>query len=439
MAACSAPTTCTLKRERQAGRLDAAARTTSRFTARTCEPDGSRAGRARRSSPARCAARGRRRRDRRGALRARRARSSRCSASRRPRPRPCARSTSTGTARAAATPRGRRDPAARRASSRSRRRWRSSTPRRGRAAARDDGRASGAAAGSTPRSSTRSWRSATTTAVATCCGDGPAEAGPRRSSRASSSRARRRGRARPHRARRSRRRSTRSRRSPRATPWASRASPSASASSSGFDAAALRDLRRAGLLHDIGKLGVSNRDPRQAGEADRRGVRADPPPSALHARDPARVPASRRFADDAAAHHERLDGRGYHRGVRAGALSPRGARVLAVADVFEALTADRPYRGPMAPDEALAIMRRDVGATSARARSARSRTACRKPSSELRSASVQAREPRRTRHGCVPRCRFACRTGIRSTYSGRFVTRSAQNATGGRRLCARTC
>jgi HD-GYP domain-containing protein (c-di-GMP phosphodiesterase class II) len=37
------------------------------------------------------------------------------------------------------------------------------------------------------------------------------------------------------------------------------------------------------------------------------------------------------------------------------------ARVLAVADVFEAMTADRPYRGPMAPDEALAIARREAG------------------------------------------------------------------------------
>ena len=40
---------------------------------------------------------------------------------------------------------------------------------------------------------------------------------------------------------------------------------------------------------------------------------------------------------------------------------PLSARALAAADVFEALTADRPYRGPMEPDEALAIMRRDAG------------------------------------------------------------------------------
>ncbi len=72
------------------------------------------------------------------------------------------------------------------------------------------------------------------------------------------------------------------------------------------------------------------------------------------------VEAFASFAEMAAAHHERMDGRGYHRGVRAGDLSP-SARALAVADVFEALTADRPYRAPMAPEAALEIMRRDVG------------------------------------------------------------------------------
>jgi HD-GYP domain-containing protein (c-di-GMP phosphodiesterase class II) len=66
------------------------------------------------------------------------------------------------------------------------------------------------------------------------------------------------------------------------------------------------------------------------------------------------------FAAISAAHHERMDGGGYHRGVRAGDL-PASARALAVADVFEALTADRPYRGPMPPEQALGIMRESAG------------------------------------------------------------------------------
>jgi HD-GYP domain-containing protein (c-di-GMP phosphodiesterase class II) len=127
-----------------------------------------------------------------------------------------------------------------------------------------------------------------------------------------------------------------------------------------FDPVALRDLRRAGLLHDIGKLGVSNAildKPGRLTDDEFRQIRLHP----LYSEQILlRVRAFSSWAVDAAAHHERLDGRGYHRGVDGSALSPM-ARTLAVADVYEALTADRPYRGPMAPDEALALMRRDVG------------------------------------------------------------------------------
>jgi HD-GYP domain-containing protein (c-di-GMP phosphodiesterase class II) len=65
-------------------------------------------------------------------------------------------------------------------------------------------------------------------------------------------------------------------------------------------------------------------------------------------------------AELAACHHERLDGRGYFRGL-AGESIGLGARIIAVADVFEALTAERPYRAAMASDEALALMARDAG------------------------------------------------------------------------------
>jgi HD-GYP domain-containing protein (c-di-GMP phosphodiesterase class II) len=127
-----------------------------------------------------------------------------------------------------------------------------------------------------------------------------------------------------------------------------------------FDAVALRDLRRAGLLHDVGKLGISNAildKPSKLTDEEFRQIRLHP---AYSEQILLRIRAFRGWAVDAAAHHERLDGRGYHRGVDGSALSP-AARTLAVADVYEALTADRPYRGPMAPDEALALMRRDVG------------------------------------------------------------------------------
>ena len=52
----------------------------------------------------------------------------------------------------------------------------------------------------------------------------------------------------------------------------------------------------------------------------------------------------------ACAHHERLDGSGYHRGIGGDQISP-GARILAAADAFKAMTTDRPWRPRLTPDE----------------------------------------------------------------------------------------
>jgi putative nucleotidyltransferase with HDIG domain len=133
----------------------------------------------------------------------------------------------------------------------------------------------------------------------------------------------------------------------------------AAASGLGFEGNALRDLRRAGLLHDIGKLAVPNSildKPGQLTSDERRRVEQHPQLSEQILR---RVG---RFADIAAvagAHHEKLDGSGYWRGVSGEAIPPP-ARVLAVADVYEALTADRPYRGALEPEQAFAILAGDV-------------------------------------------------------------------------------
>jgi HD-GYP domain-containing protein (c-di-GMP phosphodiesterase class II) len=128
----------------------------------------------------------------------------------------------------------------------------------------------------------------------------------------------------------------------------------------GFDADALRDLRRAALLHDVGKLGVSNRildKPGKLTEEEFVSVRRHPEYSY---RILARVAPFRALAETAASHHERMDGRGYHRGIPAGTL-PIAARVLAVADVCDALSAERPYRAAMPRERVLEIMRGDAG------------------------------------------------------------------------------
>jgi HD-GYP domain-containing protein (c-di-GMP phosphodiesterase class II) len=127
----------------------------------------------------------------------------------------------------------------------------------------------------------------------------------------------------------------------------------------GAGEAALSDMRRAALLHDVGKLAISNRildKPARLTKAEFEEVKRHPllTRSILE-----RVPYVRRLAPLASAHHERLDGSGYPLGLTGEDLS-MPMRVLAVADVYEAVTSERPYRPARSSDEALAIVRAQV-------------------------------------------------------------------------------
>jgi HD-GYP domain-containing protein (c-di-GMP phosphodiesterase class II) len=127
----------------------------------------------------------------------------------------------------------------------------------------------------------------------------------------------------------------------------------------GMDADDLADLRRVGLLHDIGKLAVSNRildKPGRLTESEYARVKEHPLFTQWVLE---RVPCFEALAPLAGAHHERLDGSGYPRGLTAYELT-LPMRVLAIADVYEALTAERPYRHALAEDQALEIIRGDV-------------------------------------------------------------------------------
>jgi HD-GYP domain-containing protein (c-di-GMP phosphodiesterase class II) len=124
----------------------------------------------------------------------------------------------------------------------------------------------------------------------------------------------------------------------------------------------VRRLHRAGLLHDIGKLGVSSAildKPGRLTDAEWAAMRRHPEWSLQILQ---RIPAFLELAHIGAAHHERLDGSGYFRGLRGERLD-LPERILAVADVAEALSSKRPYRQALGPDEVLGIMRRDAGMT----------------------------------------------------------------------------
>ena len=121
-------------------------------------------------------------------------------------------------------------------------------------------------------------------------------------------------------------------------------------------------IGRAGLLHDIGKIGVPEAVLRKPGGLD-------DDEWALMRKHPligAQIVAPFEFFGGGALtirhHHERCDGSGYPDGL-AGDAIPIGARIVAVADVCDALTSDRPYRAALPHDAALDYLARQAGRT----------------------------------------------------------------------------
>ncbi len=122
----------------------------------------------------------------------------------------------------------------------------------------------------------------------------------------------------------------------------------------------LRTLRFAGILHDVGKLGVATELLRRNGpltEAERRAVEVHPEYGHELVR-------GIDFLGEAHAgilhHHERMDGRGYPAGL-AGERIPQFARIIAVADAFDSMTSTRSYRRGRPAAEAVAELRRCAG------------------------------------------------------------------------------
>ncbi|HEX7089833.1 MAG TPA: HD domain-containing phosphohydrolase [Longimicrobiales bacterium] len=121
-------------------------------------------------------------------------------------------------------------------------------------------------------------------------------------------------------------------------------------------------IRRAAPLHDVGKIGIPDSillRPGQLGEREFEVMRT-------HTYIGARILSGSRFplldvaATIALTHHERWDGTGYPKGLR-GESIPMVGRIVAVADVFDALTHDRPYKAAWPVEDALAEIERQAG------------------------------------------------------------------------------
>jgi HD-GYP domain-containing protein (c-di-GMP phosphodiesterase class II) len=129
----------------------------------------------------------------------------------------------------------------------------------------------------------------------------------------------------------------------------------------GASESAVRTLRRAGLVHDLGRLGVSNsiwdkRGPLGAGEWERVRIHPYLTERMLHQSE-----ALAPLGAIAVQHRERLDGSGYPRGLVGAAIS-RPARILGAADAYQAMREPRPHRPPRSADEAAAELRAEVKA-----------------------------------------------------------------------------
>ena len=123
----------------------------------------------------------------------------------------------------------------------------------------------------------------------------------------------------------------------------------------GFSPERRRWLKRAALLHDIGKLGVSNAILDKPDKLDPDEWVAMKLHALYSEKILSRIDAFGDLAPIAAAHHERLDGKGYPHGLKGDEIAME-TRMITVADIFDALTADRPYRAAMPVTKAMAIM-----------------------------------------------------------------------------------
>jgi putative nucleotidyltransferase with HDIG domain len=124
--------------------------------------------------------------------------------------------------------------------------------------------------------------------------------------------------------------------------------------------AEIQSIWIAGFLHDIGKIGVKESVLNKPGELDAMEWESVKEHPVLAARILDPIDELRDVIEMVKHHHERFDGGGYPDGL-AGSDIPLGARILSVADAYDALTSKRPYREPMTPEQAIQIFKDGAG------------------------------------------------------------------------------
>ncbi|TAH41283.1 MAG: HD-GYP domain-containing protein [Betaproteobacteria bacterium] len=128
----------------------------------------------------------------------------------------------------------------------------------------------------------------------------------------------------------------------------------------GLPMARRRWLKRGALLHDVGKLGVSNAVLDKPGKLDDAEWEAVRRHAAFTESILSRIGVFDELARVSGAHHERLDGKGYPRGLSAHDIALE-TRIITTADIFDAITAERPYRAAVPIPKTLEIMADNVG------------------------------------------------------------------------------
>ncbi|MFQ5742671.1 MAG: HD domain-containing phosphohydrolase [Acidobacteriota bacterium] len=122
----------------------------------------------------------------------------------------------------------------------------------------------------------------------------------------------------------------------------------------------VEEIRRGGMLHDVGKIGIDEailNKPDELTDEELAIIKMHP---VYGARILEPIPYMSNVRDIVLHHHERMDGSGYPHGLPGDQIT-LGARIVAVCDVFEGVTSERPYRQPMSPPQVVEFLQREAG------------------------------------------------------------------------------